>query len=231
MTRHAFPYIPRDSNGDWLVLLPGQASIGEVLVYATPTSIPPDPWDTPVAPAGVLVTAAVTHVVPAAWIRPAGDSAQVPYYGPWTQKLIFRTKQQTPPTATPSRVGHSWYWADYNNSGTYSAAGLLSDNPLGQWGAWAWYGPGATTSDGLVIPPDAAAMYVQLNSQQYWTALLGPPIVTQDFYTEQPPFSWWQTNPGATLNPPDPATQLILHQRFDDEATHTLPLLPYQLPP
>lgn len=231
MTRHAFPHKPDSASGDWIVTLPGGASIGEVLVYAHEVAPPPDPWDTPVAPAGVLVTAAVTHVMPSNYLEAGGESAIVPYYGTWVQKLIFRTKQQVPPTVTPSRVGHSFYYAEYNLSGSYSSAGLLSDNPLGQWGQWAWYGPGSTTSDGLVLPADAAAMYVQIHTQQYWTARLGPPIVTRDFYTEQPPFRWWQTDPGTTLNPPDPATQLVLQQRFDNRDTHVLPLIPYQLPP
>lgn len=235
MTRHSFPYIPRGSDGNWLVSLPyGGASIGEVLVYAVSTAPPVDPWDTPIAPAGTLISVATTWIVPVAWIETGGLSFVAPFSSSYAMKMIIRSSITPPASVTDWRC-HHWVidGGPLGPDGTYDTTALVSGATIPPTvPTWTYYGPGDTTPDGLTIPADACAVYCAVGTSGTGSNLswrLGVPLANQGFVTDNfaspsPPFRvWWDTS--------TPAGEIVNHQRIDDLATHTVPLLPDQLPP
>jgi hypothetical protein len=228
VTHSAFPYPPATPSGDWLVNLPGQASIGEVLVWAT--AAPANPWDTPpVAPAGVLTSVATTFIVPAGWIDTGGDSFVLPAGGTLQFKQLFRV------TGTPPQAGSTVAWfqvvtnTDLNADGTYT---ITSFDPTNVFFSFTFtaYGPGDITPDGLLLPADAGALYCHLHQIAGVVVPIryGPPVAHVEYSTA--------TGAGGTgtirnyWRQTDAEPPLRNLQRIDNEATHTIPLIPDRLP-
>lgn len=228
MTHFPFPYPPATPSGDWLVNLPGLASIGEVLAWAT--AAPVDPWDTPpVAPAGVLTSVATTFIVPAAWIDTGGDSFVLPAGGTLQFKQLFRV------TGTPPQAGSTVAFfqlqihTDINADGSYTTTGLGTTSPFFAF-TYTAYGPGDITPDGLLLPADAGALYCHF--QQIAGVVVpiryGPPVAHVEYLTATVADGTGTTRTywaAADVEPP-----LRNLQRIDNEATHTIPLLPDRLP-
>jgi hypothetical protein len=204
VTHSAFPYPPATPSGDWLVNLPGQASIGEVLVWAT--AAPANPWDTPpVAPVGTTVSVATTFVVPSAWIDVGGDSFVLPYGAAFTFKQLFRVAPTAPQAGSTVALWQVVWYLDRAVNGTYENLALPSSDTLGWSMTWTVYGPGDITSDGLLLPADAHV--------EYSTNTVADGSGTTRIY--------WDASTGAALRN---------LQRIDNAATHTIPLMPDRLP-
>jgi hypothetical protein len=228
VTHSAFPYPPATPSGDWLVNLPGQASIGEVLVWAT--AAPANPWDTPpVAPVGTTVSVATTFVVPSAWIDVGGDSFVLPYGAAFTFKQLFRVAPTAPQAGSTVALWQVVWYLDRAVNGTYENLALPSSDTLGWSMTWTVYGPGDITSDGLLLPADAGALYCTLhqiggihNANRF-----GAPIAHVEYSTNTVADGsgttriYWDASTGAALRN---------LQRIDNAATHTIPLMPDRLP-
>jgi hypothetical protein len=218
-----WPHVPRNPSGDWGVTLPGNASIGEVKLWAKghPVAI----FDTPFAPVGTTFSVATTYVVPAFWIYPDGLSLIMPGSDPMTVKCLFSC------SVTPQSAADALYWqnimfCDDHNDGTYGELSWRTDLTSLVTG-WTWYGPGDTTSDGLVLPADTAAIYTTIQAPE--EIRFGPYPIWTELSTATlaggggTPRTYW-THTDTTAPP------LRNLQRIDDVATHVLPLIPDRLP-
>lgn len=219
MTGISYPFVPHAPSGDWVVTLPGDASIGEVIVYAT-NAPPPDPWnDAPLAPTGTTISVASTFIVPASYIDAGGDSAVVAIAGHFVEKMLFRCTGTPPPASISTWQFFDWYY-DPSADGTYASAGYTPALVA----SWTWYGPGDTTPDGLVLPADTGALYFVdaglVSASDVYR--LGTPLVNRQFEVDMALGThrvFWSSS----------TTTLDNKQRFDDAATHTTPLIPDRL--
>lgn len=214
----SFPYAPGPRGGGWDVALPGDSSIGEVMLDVSVLTTG-DPWaDAPLAPAGTTVSVASTFIVNAAWLFGGGTGFAIPPTFTFAEKMLFRIAGTAPPASITNWQWFDWY-TDLNQDSTYASSAYIASLVT----SWTWYGPGDTTSDGLVLPADAAALYVTgASSHPSLGRNVGPPLVNRQFETDPSLGSnrvYWSSS----------TTTLRNLQRMDNVSTHTLPLLPDRL--
>lgn len=206
-----------------------------------------DPAPTP-SPPGTLISVATTLVVPGAYRAANGQSVKLPKNTKVLWKFIWRDANRTPPAASTRPLPYQGfdmvqnvYRADPADDGTYTNVAPTiwavthvgspptpAPGPVYDW--CVYYGPGDQTMDGTVLEANMAAVYVQMLASTFQDVRVGPGVVFMGV-TLTPHY----TDAGGSgqyyvINVDIADTSVFHLSRYDDEATHTKPLLPAPLP-